>query len=125
MGHGDFYDGRRRDVSAALRVKPGRKMAVRLGLTQNRVRLPARSFTARIWQARVDYAFSPALTLNSFLQHDNLSRLAGLNARLRWTPRQGNDVFLVLNLGRQEDEEGHWVRAYDQVTAKAQYILRF
>ena len=50
--------------------------------------------------------------------------MAGVNSRFRWTPKQGSDLFLVLNLGRLREDD-HWLPAYDRVTTKVQYTFRF
>ncbi|MGH9313471.1 MAG: hypothetical protein ACRD1S_09760 [Vicinamibacterales bacterium] len=80
-------------------------------------------FTTSIWQARADVGFSAALTLSNLLQYDTDSRIAGLNSRLRWIMRPGNDFFFVLNLGRL-NEEDRWSPAFDRVTTKVQYTWR-
>lgn len=59
--------------------------------------LPQGSFIQRLLQLKTVYAFSPDLVLSAYTQYDSESRDLGLNARLRWTPRPGGDLFLVWN----------------------------
>ena len=51
----------------------------------------------RLFQLQNIFAFSPRLLLFGYFQYDNDSREMGMNARLRWTFRPGNDLFFVWN----------------------------
>jgi hypothetical protein len=122
--YGEFYGGRRTESALSLRYKPSPHFAAQLSLSRNDVKLPQGSFKTNLWQARIDTAFTPDLTWTTFVQYDDVSRVGGVNSRFRWTPKQGSDVFLVVNLGRLR-EDGRWLPAYDRVTTKAQYTFRF
>ena len=122
--YGEFYDGRRTETNLALRYKPSPHFAAQLSLARNDVKLSQGAFKTNIWQLRLDAAFTPDLTWTNFVQYDDVSRIGGVNSRIRWTPKQGSDVFLVLNLGRLR-EDGRWLPAYDRFSTKAQYTFRF
>ncbi|MGH9331408.1 MAG: sugar-binding protein [Vicinamibacterales bacterium] len=121
--YGEFYDGSRVETVAGVRVRPSVHLSLQLALSRNDVTLPQGDFTTSIWQARADVGFSPAVTLSNLFQYDTDSRIAGLNSRLRWIMRPGNDFFFVLNLGRL-NEEDRWSPAFDRVTTKVQYTWR-
>ena len=57
---------------------------------------------------------------------DNDSRNLGWQARLRWTERPGNDLFMILNQGwQQENAGGLSFHAVDRrLAAKFQYTVR-
>ncbi|MDQ7086335.1 MAG: hypothetical protein Q9Q13_00085, partial [Acidobacteriota bacterium] len=59
--------------------------------------LPAGDFIQRLWQLKLVYAFNPDLLLSSYFQYDSESRNLGLNSRLRWTLRPGNELYVVWN----------------------------
>jgi hypothetical protein len=123
---GGFYGGSRVESSAGVRAKPNDHVSLQLSLARNDVDLPQGKFHTDVWQLRCDVAFSPDVTWSSFFQYDNVSRIAGLNSRFRFTPKPGNDFFLVANVGRREDTLlDRWVPAYDRVTTKFQYTWRF
>jgi hypothetical protein len=122
--YGEFYDGSRVESTVGLRYRPSVHVALQIALDRNDVSLPQGNFSTTIWRARADVGVTPALTINNFLQYDTDSRIAGLNSRLRWILRPGNDVFLVVNLGRLKGED-RWSPAYERVTSKVQYTLRF
>lgn len=94
---GQFYDGDRTDLtlSGKLRLQPHVELS--LDLSRNDVSLPAGSFVANTMRFRGDYAFSPRLTATAFLQYDDQSDRAAVNARLRWTTSPGSDLYVVWN----------------------------
>ncbi len=122
--YGEFYGGERVETVTSVRYRPNVHVSLQLGLNRNDVRLPQGSFETSLWQGRVDVGVTPNLTVSNFLQYDTVSRIAGLNSRLRWILRPGNDLFFVVNLGLQDEGE-RWVSAYDRVTTKLQYTWRF
>jgi hypothetical protein len=88
--------------------------------------LPQGHFVARVWALRADYAFSPFFTVANFIQYDNESRNVGLQSRLRWILRPGNDLFLVFNQGWEQQIGGlTFRRVGTRVTGKVQYTFRF
>ena len=123
--HGDFYDGRRTETSVGLRYRPSVHLSLQAGLSRNDVELSAGEFSTNIWSARADVGITPNITINNFLQYDDVSRVAGLNTRFRWILKPGNDLFVVVNLGRLHDEFDRWISAYERLTSKLQYTWRF
>jgi len=45
----------------------------------------------------MNVAFNIRWSWVNLIQYDNESGSAGLNSRLRWNPRAGQDLFIVLN----------------------------
>jgi hypothetical protein len=73
------------------------------------------------------YAWNPNLVLSSFIQYDTASENVGTNARLRWTIRPGNDLFIVWNRGWQRivtDPHVSLVPQSDLVAAKLRWTFR-
>ncbi len=94
---GEFYDGRRLDAEASLRLRVQPHYEFFAEFERNDVVLPTGDFVAHTGRLRGDYAVNPRLTLTGFLQFDDQSNRAALNARLRWTPAPGSDLFVVWN----------------------------
>ncbi|MBX3131779.1 MAG: carbohydrate binding family 9 domain-containing protein [Gemmatimonadaceae bacterium] len=94
---GTFYRGERFDLRTSLlaRVQPHYEFTLEFEL--NAVDLPTDSFVAHTGRLRADYAINPRLMLTGFAQFDDQSDRAALNARLRWTPSPGSDLFIVWN----------------------------
>ncbi len=102
---GGFYSGRLTEASAHVGwSNSGGHLQLRLSGLQNSGRLPEGDFVQRLFQLNSTYAFSPDLVLSANGQYDTVSRNLGLFARVRWTPRPGQDLILVWNHGWQETD---------------------
>jgi hypothetical protein len=80
-------------------------------------------FDVRIITGRVNIAFTPDLVWNTLLQYDNVSRQLGVDSRLRWTWRPGNDLFLVFSQ-LWDYEDGELWQPNTEVTFKAVAAFR-
>ncbi|MFD2532681.1 DUF5916 domain-containing protein [Gracilimonas halophila] len=54
-------------------------------------------FTVHLAQLRGQYAFNKKLSTSAFIQYSNVNELAGLNMRLRYYFREGQDLWVVYN----------------------------
>lgn len=97
LSWGDFYTGQRFDTEASARIRLQPHYEFTLEFERNDVELPAGNFAAHTARLRADYAVNPRLTLTGFAQYDDQSDRAAINARLRWTPSPGSDLFVVWN----------------------------
>ena len=70
-------------------------------------------------------AFNSRWSWLNFIQYDNQSEEAGINSRLRWNPRAGQDFFLVFNKGYERDPSGSFRSTVSELTAKLGYTFRF
>jgi len=94
---GQFYDGDRTDLSLSGKLRLQPHVELSLDLSRNDVSLPAGEFVATTMRFRGDYAFSPRLTATAFVQYDDQSDRAAVNARVRWTTSPGSDLYVVWN----------------------------
>jgi hypothetical protein len=94
---GEFYDGTATEVegSIELRLEPHLITFVDYGVQA--VRRPRSDFTAQVVRVGVDLAASPRLGGSVLTQWENESNRLAVNARLRWTPQPGSDVYLAWN----------------------------
>lgn len=124
---GTFYSGTADEIWASLSYKAAGHFQTTLSLNQTFARLKEGNFDAQVYSLRADYSFTPSLTLYNLVQFDNKSRNLGWQGRLRWTPKAGNDVFLVFNQGWLQDEEDEFnFRTADRkISFKVQYTFRF
>jgi len=111
-------------VTAAVNVRPAPIANLELEYVHNDVDLDEGDFVTRIGRVRLQNDFTPDLSLSQFLQFDNVSDTIGLNSRLRWILKDGNEVFLVLNQGWPRD--GQTVASLaTEVSFKVAWRLRF
>lgn len=94
---GEFYDGTRTDMSLSYKLRLQPHVELNVDWSRNDVRLSSGAFVANTMRFRGDYAFSPRLTATAFLQYDDQSDRAAVNARVRWTTSPGSDLYVVWN----------------------------
>ena len=56
-------------------------------------------FVTRLIQIDANYAFNARWSWVNLIQYDNESGSVGENSQLRWNPREGQDLYIVLNHG--------------------------
>jgi hypothetical protein len=81
------------------------------------IKLKEGSFDVHLASLNANLALSPDCRGTRSVQYDNISRNLGINSRIRWTWRPGNDVFLVVNNGWRYDD-GDFQRANTGVIVK-------
>ncbi len=96
---GEFFDGDRVEMSVRLDWRPNRRLYLGLEYEYNDIELPGGSFITRLIQINADISFNARWSWLNLLQYDNESASAGVNSRLRWNPRAGQDLYIVLNHG--------------------------
>ena len=87
-------------------------------------RLPQGAFKVRTGSARASFTFSPDLQVSLLGQYDNISKSLGMNFRIKWTPKPGNDFYLVVNQGYDTSDEGYRPTA-GAVSLKGTWTYRF
>lgn len=97
---GEFYGGRRDDISYQGRIEVWPTLSVEPRLSVNRVRLPEGRFTATLAGGRVNYTFTPRMLLSALLQYNSSAESFGTNLRFRWEYRPGSELFVVYSEGR-------------------------
>ena len=94
---GDFFSGSRKDYGLAF----GAKVAVPLFLGYewelSDISLPDKSFKAIVYRMNLNVLVNPRITLDNFIQYDNVSEKMGWQSRFRWIFQPGNEIFLVWN----------------------------
>jgi hypothetical protein len=102
---GGFYSGHLDETTLGLTVKAGGYVNLSFWVDLVRGRLPEGNFNENVYEFKADFFLSPDLGFMNYIQYDDISRELGWNARLRWTIRPGNDIYLVYNK--------NWERTFD------------
>ena len=114
------------DTVVGLEWKPSRHFIMDLGYTVNRLELADGRFTTRIAALKTSVAFNVRWAWINTLQHDNVSDRLGVNSRLRYTPRLGQEAFLILNYDFfVDDEDWRFDSTFRDLTLKFSYTFRF
>jgi hypothetical protein len=123
---GDFYNGKRDNVSVSATWNQSRYFVLRASYDWNDIRLPQGDFITRLTSISSQVAFSSTLYWISLVQYDNLSEEIGVNTRLQWIPRAGQEAFVVLNYNLQDkDKDNQFQMATADVSVKFKYTFRF
>jgi hypothetical protein len=98
-----------------------------LNSNQTFARLPQGNFVARIISSQINYMASPFFSVSNLIQYDNQSRNLGLQSRVRWILRPGNDFFFVFSQGWIQDAAGgyRFTTQDSKVSSKLQYTFSF
>lgn len=102
---GSFYDGFRHTVGLSPRwnVSPSLSLS---GLFQiNYVTFPDRKeqLTATVARLRMLYMLNTKFTVSAFSQYNSLANGIVSNVRIRYNPREGNDLYVVINEASHTD----------------------
>ena len=62
--------------------------------------------TINLVSGRIQYSFTPDLTLFNLIQYDDISNSIGVNSRLQWEYKPGAKMFFVLNQGYVDEMTG-------------------
>ena len=122
---GDFYDGTRVAATVGAAWRPSPHLNLNLETEWSDVSLPHGDFTTILVRGHFDLAFTAAWAWLNVLQYDSVSREMGVNSRLRWIPRAGNEAFLVFNRGFERDPSGQLRSLHSELVLKISYTFRF
>ncbi|HEY5624701.1 MAG TPA: DUF5916 domain-containing protein [Gammaproteobacteria bacterium] len=94
---GDYYGGSKLTLDGRVDWRPSSRWYLSAGYEYNDIELPVGDFTTRLIQLRANVAFNVRWSWVNLLQYDNISDTVGLNSRLRFNPRAGEDLYIVWN----------------------------
>ena len=90
-----FFDGTRRDWSAAVNVRATRQVAVQASFRRSDVELPDGAFIADLASVGFDLALSPELTLRSLTQYNSTTDSISTSVRFNWIYSPGSDIYIA------------------------------
>jgi hypothetical protein len=96
---GQFYDGYRNSIQLSPIYNISPSLTLSGSYEFNDVSFPDRNqaFIAQIARIKASIMFSTQFSISSFIQYNNLDNLFFGNIRLRYNPKEGNDLYLVYN----------------------------
>lgn len=126
---GDFFDGQRN----SFQVSPLWAVSSRLSLSgtyeYNDIRFDLRDegFDTHIARIRAQVSFSTKFSISSFIQYNSLSKSYNGNVRVRYNPREGNDLFIVYNTDVNADRflENPTLPEFNQQSLLVKYSYTF
>ncbi|MCY1723048.1 DUF5916 domain-containing protein [Prolixibacteraceae bacterium Z1-6] len=96
---GEFYDGTSITVSATPILNLSGSVQLSGYYNYSHVEFPDRDqiMNAHVTRLKFLYMFNTKLSLSSFIQLNNISDFMVSNFRLRYNPKEGNDLYIVYN----------------------------
>ena len=123
---GDFLSGSRTNLIGDFSWKPSNLFALGFRYDWNDIDLPQGDFITRLTRLTADVNFSSTLYWVSLIQYDNVSEVLGINTRLNWIPKAGQEGLLVLNHSLQDrDRDGVFQSELLDISIKLNYTFRF
>jgi hypothetical protein len=105
---GGFYDGKQFSVEFEPEFNLSSSVQLSATYKLDKVNFPDQnqSFTNNIARIKATYMLNTKLSMSSFIQYNEIDNILLTNFRLRYTPRDGNNLYLVLNDLRNADKAG-------------------
>ena len=112
------------DTNVGVQYRASENLFLSAEFSQNEIRLEEGEFHTQIGRARVNVFFTPDISWTNFVQYDNISDTLGVNSRLRWITRPGNEIFFVVN--QSFDVAGdRFATQFTELTTKVGWTFRF
>lgn len=108
---GQLYDGRKLTIGCGPQWMGSKHLHVHANYEFNRIRFHHRGegFSSHILRVRLEGAINRKVSATGFFQYSNIVDFVGINARLRYHFKEGNDLWLVydedLNTDRRLPDE--------------------
>lgn len=127
LGLGEFYNGTRTTLAVSPFFNVTRDFILEGNFTLNRLAFSDRTVNVQLSQLKVLYTFSTTLTLNSFIQHNSVNRTILGSLRLRYNPKEGNDLFVVFNgdLNQKRAKDDYFLPVSNQASIFIKYSHTF
>ncbi len=137
-----MQSGNQRPVSFSWVVVPAASITVTDNITEdyagraasslsrgdewNDISLPGGDFITRLITLNSEYAFNSTLYWVTLVQYDNVSEIIGVNTRLQWIPKAGQEGFIVLNYNMEDrDKDNDFSSLSRDLSLKFTYTFRF
>ncbi|MCZ6491279.1 MAG: DUF5916 domain-containing protein [Acidobacteria bacterium] len=92
-----FFDGFRKDYETGVGVRASSRLSAEVQYRRNDVQLPFGDFEVNLGTLRIDYAFSPRMTVRSLIQYNSARNETSTSIRFNWIYRPGSDIYVVYN----------------------------
>ena len=96
---GQFYDGNLLSLNLSPRYKVSPHLNLEGFYQYNRGEFSDRgqSFTSHLARIKLEYLMDTKFSASAFLQYNSLDEVFVPNVRIRYNPKEGNDLYIVFN----------------------------
>ena len=121
---GEFWSGTRRRTEFGATLRPNGSLNLEAVIERQDVSLSEGDFHTTLMRTNANWTPTPFASLTNSLQYDDVSRMLGLNMRLRWIVRPGSDFYFVY-AHNWRDTDGRFFTVSRGATTKVNYTHRF
>lgn len=123
---GEFYDGDSKGYSVGVNWNQSRFFRLTMNYNLTDISLPQGEFETRLVSVNSQVAFNSQWFWVTLVQYDNVSELLGINTRVQWIPKAGQEGFIVLNYGLQDFDKDNTFKSLNaDLSVKFKYTFRF
>lgn len=103
---GGFYDGKQfsGNIEAEFNLSASVQLSAFYNYDKVKFQKTNQQFTNNLARLKATYMLNTMLSMSAFVQYNELENIVISNFRLRFNPRDGNDLYLVLNDSRYADK---------------------
>ncbi len=101
---GGFFGGDRINVTPTIQYRYKDKITSEFSSNYNKVELPGGNFTTNLLRARITYAFTPKMYVQTLLQYNSRSDQWSMNGRFIWQQSAATGLYIVYN--HMQDYDG-------------------
>ncbi|HUU33449.1 MAG TPA: DUF5916 domain-containing protein, partial [Vicinamibacterales bacterium] len=121
----EFYGGTNRTASYAFGLRATSQFSSELQYNRNDVKMPWGDFLVNLTTLRVDYTFSPKMTIRSLTQYNTSTHEISNNIRFNLIHHAGSDLYVVYNDLRQTGLPADVFAQKDrQLVVKLNYLVQ-
>ena len=120
---GGYYNGKRQSASPFLSYRKDETLTASFSWNFNRIDLPTAedAFNVNLVQARLEYSFTPKMSLQTLLQYNDASDVLAANVRFSWLRSANSGLYLVYN--EVDDRSDFPLRSRREVVLKYSHIF--
>ncbi len=100
---GGFFGGDRLNMTPTMRIRYKDRFTSEFSSNYNQVKIPDGKFTTNLIRARITYAFTPKIYIQSLLQYNNQSDIWSMNWRFIWQQSAATGLYIVYNQTQDYD----------------------
>ena len=107
VGTGKFYDGWKSSfmISPIYNISPSLRLSADYEYNAVDFAVRDQNFVTHIARVKALYMFSTKFSISSFVQYNSIDKLYLANFRLRYNPKEGNDLYIVYNSDVNQDRD--------------------
>jgi hypothetical protein len=102
---GEYFRGYRYGTTFSSDWTASPHFSLQLDYVLDRIVFSEETFTGHVGRFRVRAALNPTLSASAFLQYNSSERLFTPHLRVRYNPREGNNLYVVFREGRRTGPE--------------------